>query len=181
MQMEKLNSWLVVGANVGVLIGLLLLVYEIHQNSELMRAEIHSIRAEGKAMRQMDLANNGVMMSITAKAVEAGFPDDPNALDGLTTEERFRMEIMYVAIIEVTVNWHIQCEQGLLLDETCSDVQRQQILGIMPRARALGVHLGFTPPGFVDEVQRILLEEGLVPPGDDGRWPSQTDEVPTQM
>ena len=171
MQMDKLNSWLMLAANVGVIIGLGLLVYEIRQNSNLMRAEIDTIRAEGKASRQMDLANNGVMMSIVAKAAEAGFPGEPGALDTLSREELHRLEMMYVAIVEVTVNWHIQCQQELLDDETCNHVQRQQILGIMPRVRAAGLHLGFTPPSFIAEVRRILSEEGIEPPNDDGHWP----------
>ena len=32
MNTEKLNRWLALGANVGVLIGLILLVYEVRQN-----------------------------------------------------------------------------------------------------------------------------------------------------
>lgn len=171
METDKLNGWLVLAANVGVIVGLLLLVYEIRQNTELMRGEIHSIRAEGKASRQMDLANNGVVTEVLAKAVAAGFPDDPVALAALDPAERIRLRLMYVAIIEVTANWHIQCEHGLLVPETCGHGQRQQIVSIVPLARGAGVDLSFTPPSFVAEVQGIMREEGLQPPNDDGTWP----------
>ena len=46
MKTEKLNSWLTLGANVGVLVGLILLVYEIRQNSDLMRAEMMQSRGD---------------------------------------------------------------------------------------------------------------------------------------
>ena len=171
MQIEKLNSWLMLGANVGVLIGLLLLVYEIRQNTSLMRAEIHSMRAEGKATRQMDIANDGELMEIVARANAAGFPTDPNAFDSLSGVEKLRLQYMYIAIIEATVNWHIQCEHGLLIAETCDEGQRRQILGLMPQARAARVSLSFTPPSFISEVQRVLTEAGLTPPDDTGAWP----------
>ena len=37
---ERLNSWIALGANVGVLVGLALLVVEINQNNVLVRAQI---------------------------------------------------------------------------------------------------------------------------------------------
>ena len=43
--MDRLNKWLTLGANVGVLIGILLLVYELNQNSELMRSQISNERS----------------------------------------------------------------------------------------------------------------------------------------
>jgi len=38
--MDRLNRWITLGANVGILIGLILVVYEIRQNSALVRAQI---------------------------------------------------------------------------------------------------------------------------------------------
>lgn len=171
MKLNELNDWLLLVANVGVLIGLGLLVYEIRQNSDLVRAEIQMIRAEGKADRQIDLANNGVLQGISAKLEDAGFPDDPEAINVLTTEERLRMRVMYVAIFEVTAAWYFQCQNDLLAEETCDTVQRYQVLWLAPRARAMDVGLSGTPRSFIAEVQRILTEEGLTPPNDDGSWP----------
>lgn len=39
MDTEKVNKWLTLGANVGVLIGLLLLVPEIRQTNSIAKAE----------------------------------------------------------------------------------------------------------------------------------------------
>ena len=173
MKMSELNDWLILVANIGVIIGLGLLVYEIRQNSELVKAEIHSIRSEGKANRQMDLANNGVASTIIAKAVENGFPNDPGYRDSLTPEEQMRLGQMFTAIAEVTSNWHVQCQLDLLMDETCADIQRKQILWLMPRLRATGGSLYLMTPGFVSEVQRVMTEAGLEPPNDDGTWPER--------
>ena len=41
MTADSLSRWLTFSANVGVVIGLVLLVAELNQNSELVRAQIH--------------------------------------------------------------------------------------------------------------------------------------------
>jgi hypothetical protein len=39
MDSDRLNRWLTLGANVGVLVGIILLVFELSQNREMMRAQ----------------------------------------------------------------------------------------------------------------------------------------------
>ena len=46
MDSNEVNKWLVLAANIGVLIGLALVIYEIRQNSELMRVQISQARAD---------------------------------------------------------------------------------------------------------------------------------------
>jgi len=43
MDMERLNRWITLGANVGILVGLILVGYEIRQNSDLVRAQIVAV------------------------------------------------------------------------------------------------------------------------------------------
>ena len=171
MNIEKLQGWLTLGANVGVLIGLGLLIYEIRQNSELMSAEIHSIRAEGKASRQMDLANNGQMAEILGELYGNGFPGNPDALTGLSFAKRMRVRLMYTSILEAMSNWQVQCDYGLLIEETCSISQRAVIADMVPLAKAAGISLEFAAPSFVTEVQSVMREQGLPEPNDDGSWP----------
>ncbi len=47
MDNHRLNRWLTLGANIGVLIGLLLLILELRQNHEIMRAQIKHDLAMG--------------------------------------------------------------------------------------------------------------------------------------
>jgi hypothetical protein len=46
MDGEKWNMWLSLGANVGVLVGIIILGYEISQNTDMMRTQINQSRAE---------------------------------------------------------------------------------------------------------------------------------------
>ena len=91
MDSDRLNRWLALGANFGVLVGILLLVVELRQISELVRAEIHAIRAESKADRQIGVANSGEVARISAKLIAEGFPANPDAMSTLTIEEQFRL------------------------------------------------------------------------------------------
>ena len=46
MDTGKLNRWLTLGANLGVLIGIILILLELNQNSSLMRAQLTQARAD---------------------------------------------------------------------------------------------------------------------------------------
>ena len=39
MKTGTINQWVTLGANIGVLLGILLLAYELNQNNQLMEAE----------------------------------------------------------------------------------------------------------------------------------------------
>ena len=43
MESERLNRWLTLGANLGVLVGILLLVFELNQNRDLVRAQTENV------------------------------------------------------------------------------------------------------------------------------------------
>ncbi len=173
MKWNNVNRWLTLTANIGVLIGIALLIVEIRQNSELMSAEIHSMRAEGKANRQMDLANNGTALHVLAEAIALGFPRDPNVFPDLTLVDQLRLNLMYTAIVEVSANWHIQCQQGMLNEETCTITLRAHLADIIPMLYAVGGDLSSNTPTFIAHVQRIAREEGFVVPNDDGSFPER--------
>ena len=42
MKIEPLNRWLILAANLGVLAGIILLVFELNQNRAMMRAQIRN-------------------------------------------------------------------------------------------------------------------------------------------
>ena len=48
MAKDRMNRLLALGSNIGVLIGLMLLLYEVRQNANLMRAQISTTRSAGK-------------------------------------------------------------------------------------------------------------------------------------
>jgi hypothetical protein len=67
MQTEILNRWLTLAANFGVLIGLILLVYEVRQNADLMRAQINQSRTDTALFQQYSMSDTDYIAPILAK------------------------------------------------------------------------------------------------------------------
>ncbi len=67
MNSEKLNSWLSLGANLGVVIGLVLLIVEIGQNTEMMQAQINQMRADSAMNYQYAYFNSEYLPAIRQK------------------------------------------------------------------------------------------------------------------
>jgi hypothetical protein len=85
MNADKLNSWLTLGANVGVVIGLALLVYEINQNTEMMQAQINQSRTDTALSEQQAVYTTDHVPSMLAKIARGEQLSD----EGLIRYERF--------------------------------------------------------------------------------------------
>lgn len=170
MTTDEINKWLSLLTNVGVLIGIALLVWELNQNTELARAEMHAIRADAKADRQMSLANSGEISRIAQTAFAAGFPGNPESLAALTDEDRFRFAGFLEGLKEAVANWHYLCQQDMLDDELCRSGYRSEVKRIVPMMHAMRVTFTNMRESFVADVRNIASEEGLPVPNKDGSW-----------
>jgi hypothetical protein len=164
MDIEKTNHWLTLVTKVGVLTGIGLLVYELNQNTNLMRAE-------AKATRQMEQANSGEVTRIMFEARSAGFPGNSEALDVLTPLDRFRYTAFTGGLMETVQNWHYQCQEDLLDDELCQSGYESMARSLLQTSHGLGIDFTANRPSFVADLRRIGNEAGLPVPDEDGRWP----------
>jgi hypothetical protein len=105
MNSEKLNNWLTLCANVGVVIGLILLIVEIRQNTEMMRAQINQSRTEAAQSEQQATYNSDYMPAILTK-VDNG--------QELTDEEMWRFRPYMRSFSRNMDNQLWQYNQGLL-------------------------------------------------------------------
>ena len=90
MNTDSVNRWLTLGANFGVLIGIFLLVAELNQNSQLMRAQIFNERASQGIELFMSVAGSEDLSDIHAKLENSDFPTDLSVLSELTPEQKNR-------------------------------------------------------------------------------------------
>ena len=67
MDSERLNAWLSVVAAAGVTLGLVFLIYELRQNSELMRIQIQQARADAAMSSNEQLFNSDYLPTILLK------------------------------------------------------------------------------------------------------------------
>ena len=172
MKTKKLNRWLALGANLGVLIGLVLLVYEVRQNSDLMRAQISMERANTNMQILADFSNGGELIPIDVKLREEfeGFPTTLGWSKGLTAEERRRYEFwMFVRLTELNNDWY-QCTSGLVIVETCDNEIRSNMRRSVHRFYELGIDFTRSDSSFIAAMQDFARLEELPDVNDDGTW-----------
>ena len=69
MDANKLNGWLALAGNLAVLVGIILLVVEIRQNADLMRAQISMDRSIASRQIAVQVANGGEFLPIDATSL----------------------------------------------------------------------------------------------------------------
>lgn len=96
-----------------IVAGLVLVAYELRQNSQLMQAQVFNDRSDQGIEVFLTMAENRDLSEIDAKLSDAGFPDNPEAYSQLTAvqkrqyswflrADRFRLEnVLYQQLIGV--------------------------------------------------------------------------------
>jgi hypothetical protein len=107
MNAEKLNAWLSLGANVGVVIGLVLLIFEISQNTEMMQAQINQSRTDTALSEQQAVYTSDHVPSMLVK-IDRG--------EELSDEDLIRYERFFRAFNRNQDNNLWQYNEGYLED-----------------------------------------------------------------
>ena len=169
------NSWRETAELVGMLAiiaGLILVAYELRQNSDLMRAQISMERASASIDYLTSVANDGEIARIQAK-LRQEFDDYPLALgmaDVLTPEEFERFRFWIIARSnELSNDWY-QCSKGYVEEDSC----QRQVLGRvrrnMFRFYEFGIDYSRWPIDAVQQLQEFAADNELPEIGDDGTW-----------
>jgi len=87
MKAGRINSWLSLGANLGVVLGLILLILEIRQNTEMMRAQINQSRTD-TAISYLQAVYNSEFMPEIIDRVHGG--EELSALELIRYQTYFR-------------------------------------------------------------------------------------------
>jgi len=101
---DRLNRWLTLGANLGVLIGIILLVIELDQNRDMMRAQIRNELARGITDILPSVIHNREFADTLVRA-GAGEP--------LTATEELQIEAWYDLGFGYWENVHYQYRHDL--------------------------------------------------------------------
>ena len=99
MDKDRLNRWLTLGANLGVLVGIILLIFELDQNREMMRAQTrHDL-----SVQIVDLLSQGAtdiqLASLLRRADASG--------EDLTPDEHWQYAHRMAAMFRYFENVHI--------------------------------------------------------------------------
>ena len=115
MNAESVNRWLTLGANVGILIGIMLLLLELEQNSTMMR---------GQTRNEVSSELINLMSQVVENRDIAELIDRANSGEELTPVESIQYEHREVAMFRYFENVHYQYRQGLY-DESEFSTQRE--------------------------------------------------------
>ena len=158
MKVESLNKWLTLGANIGVVIGLALLIVELRQNTEMMQSQIHQSRTDTALAEQHATYNSDYMPAIIVKARNG---------EKLSDEEMVRYVTYFRAFNRNQDNNLWQYNRGLLSPNTPRSVRGavRTVVG----AHKLGIEMwerqkhSFTDEyvAFVEESIADLRDEHL--------------------
>jgi len=104
MKSEGVNRWLTLGANVGVLIGIILLSVELSQNRTTMRAQTrHELSTDIVELFSLVAANE--QLASVRRRADAG--------ESLTADESYQYAIITRAFFRYWEDVHYQFRQGL--------------------------------------------------------------------
>lgn len=104
MESEKLNRWLTLGANIGVLFGIILLVVELNQNRDMIRAQTRNEISQQLSNRMTSLATNEQLAAAVRRGRGGG---------ELTEDEEFQVYLYLVANFRDWENIHYQYRHGM--------------------------------------------------------------------
>ena len=94
MKSDKINRWLTLAANIGVLVGIVVLIVEIGQNTELMRAQMVQARADLLAAQFDAQINADFWPEIAAKRRAASSDDE--WIESLSPPDYERVVMIYL-------------------------------------------------------------------------------------
>lgn len=115
MDEKRPGRWLSLLANLGALVGILLIVVQLQQNRDLMRAQIRHDLAMGIVEMLNVPAGNAQLASVLRRG-ERGEP--------LTADEQFQFEVRSNALLRYWEDVHYQYRQGLY-DEVEYSAQKE--------------------------------------------------------
>ena len=95
MNTDGLNRWVTLGANIGVLLGIIFLAIEIQQNTESQEAEVRAANFFGIADTWRIPAESSELTSIMAKDA---------ASESLTQAEEFQIQAFWTRI-HLNIEW----------------------------------------------------------------------------
>lgn len=160
MDYDKLNRWLSLVANFGVLIGLFLLIVEIDQNSDLVRAQIHQARSDEHIAARMAVADSDHFLAAMLKFEQAGGFGDFASIDQLSPLEARRIREFLIARHQDYDNLEFQYQQGYLDQEYYDYRIAPSIRFFAPWWERLGIFDAVSRrPSFQKEIDRLLSEE----------------------
>jgi hypothetical protein len=154
MDSDRLNKWLTLGANIGVFVGIVLLIVELDQNRDMMRAQTRHEIAAGIVDLLLVPASNQQLADLMYRAKTGG---------ELTPQENFQFKMRTNALFRYWEDVHYQYRVGLY-DEVEFSKQKEAWNVALNRSEGMrnywcDVRTLYSPE-YMSEMDELLPEPG---------------------
>ena len=155
MNKIKLNEWLTLTANFGVLLGIFFLAYEINLSRTVALAEIYQGRAHTRSEASLQIAlSSGKFVEADLKFQELLKKQGVvSAVAQLTPEELYLLRHWHGSLMIRFDNVAFQYQQGLIPDAYYETVKRG-LQRFMPIWRELGVEIPDTSRELFESIEK---------------------------
>ena len=133
MKLEKINYWIMLTANICVVLGVLALVFEL--NSSTRVAEVAAFQARASAIEQ-----NSREVALSGEFAEILFKYRNEGIESLSGVELLRMRNWEIARISRMEGMYYQYQRGLLEEEEVASMLGSIRNTHLPRWKELGVY-----------------------------------------
>ena len=166
MNSDQINKWLTLGANLGVLAGIILILIELDQNADLMRAQMVQERANHLVQKYDAIIHSDYWHRISAEISRPENPEERN-LDSLSAEDYQRVLHTYYREVNDLRNQHYQYTEGYLPADIWEFGSRGQMRRMILLAIALDrLEVVYRDDEFGSELRRVAREEGITLPNE---------------
>ena len=159
MNADNVNKWLTLSANMGVVFGLMLLLVELDQNNDLVRAQIHQARSDTEVARFENRADSEHIAPLLEKIQLFGGLTNLSSIDELTPEELYRLRIYLQGRHQDYDNLFYQYQQGYLDEEYYQFGVSSAIRLFSPWWDKLEIFDNVRRPSFDAEIRRLRSRE----------------------
>lgn len=152
MNLDKTNRWLTLIANIGVVIGLFALIFELRHSSQVAEVAAYQTRIAEIQGMNLELALSSELSVVLEKYESKG-------ISALTPEERRRVGAWYQVILRQMQGQYYQYQNGFLeravIDRTLSDISN----GIYQSWEQLGLLASIEIEEWHDEINNIIASK----------------------
>ncbi len=159
MNAENVNKWLTLSANIGVVFGLILLLVELDQNSDLVRAQIHQARSDAQVSILDGRADAEYLAPIMTKILALGGFRNLSSSDELTPEELYRLRAFLQARLVDYDNLFYQYQHGYIDEEHYQSTISYAIQLFSPWWDKFEIFNNVRRPSFDAEIRRLRSTE----------------------
>ena len=105
MKLKKLNAWMTLAANLGVIAGIVFLAFEIRQNNELLAVEARAVGEENRMRDELLILENADLRDVLIRA---------NRGEELTAEELLLLRVFQSTVMNGWQATWLEYEAGLI-------------------------------------------------------------------